>query len=241
MKFFQRALERRKAKRLDVIHGPERKPKYPNDLRLLLASYPPNVQRHPGAPSSLTDAEIDDNFDQFLLVRDDRLRVVGELLAATKDVKVDVSPLLDPAQDPSGSLNAIEMWIDSYVPERSRLPVSAMVNAPVYDFYASRRDGADIIFSLAVDLGLLVGEALRLRRAHWQWGVDRHPSNGPACDEPMNHFRRIVLIDQSPSSAGMVHEMDVVMLSTMYSWRSRSSAMPRLAHWLNGWIGAEDS
>jgi hypothetical protein len=226
--------------RMDVVHGPERKPKYPGVLEKRLVSYPPNSPIHRGPPHRLTDAQVDENFATFLAKKSERIRIFGALLTA---YEVDIAPLLDASAPAKPVIDAVEKWMADYLPERKNLPpFESLVNAPNALFAASSRDGSEIVFSLAADYAIALGDAIILRKPKWFWGVDREPENSPkSVDGGMGHYRSIVLKTKARKNwPAAIADLEMSALGVIYHVRSRSFDMPHTSWWFDGVIAEED-
>jgi hypothetical protein len=101
--------------------------------------------------------------------------------------------------------------------------------APRQAHLASARDGDEIVFSLAADTALLIGETLRARRPKWRWALDVDPDNGSP--ETMAHYRRIVLLKPADRRPGVLHDLELHVLGTFYRRRSRASVGVAPFHW----------
>jgi hypothetical protein len=227
-------------RRMDVIHGPEKKPLYPGVLAMRLLTYPPNTLRHIGSAESLTDQQVDENFAAFMAGKAERVRIFSALLG---EYGVDVAPLSDPQAAPAPIIDEIENFLANYLPERKDLPPHAsLVNAPQALYEASSRSGNEIIFSVAADYAIVLGEAIIVHKPKWFWGVDLDPENGPHFpDGGMEHYRHIVLLTKARKDwPALVSNLEAQTLDVIYQLRSRSPVKPHTYWWLNGVIAEED-
>ncbi len=225
---------------MDVVHGPERKPKYPHVLARRLLTYPPNVPRHVGVVQSISDQQVDENFAAFMASKTERLLIFSELL---KEYGFDIAPLFDERVEPAHTIDAIEIFLENYLPERKDLPPhSSLVNAPNALYEASNRSGPHIAFSIAADYAIALGEAIILHKPKWFWGVDRDPDNGPASkDGGMGHYRHIVLLTKARKDwSAAVADLEAQTLGVIYQLRSRSFDRPHTSWWLKNVIAEED-
>jgi hypothetical protein len=227
-------------RRMDVIHGPEKKPLYPGLLAKRLLAYPPNIPRHVGPAESLTEQQVDENLAAFMAGRAERVRIFSALLC---EYGVDVAPLFDPRVAPAPVIDEIENFLANYLPERKDLPPHAsLVNAPQALYATSSRSGSEIVFSLAADYAIVLGEAIIIHKPKWFWGVDRDPENGPHFpDGGMEHYRHIVLLTKARKDwPARVSDLEAQTLGVIYQLRSRSPVKPHTSWWLNGVIAEED-
>jgi hypothetical protein len=231
--------EFRKQRMLDVVHGVERKPKFPGVLDQRLLSYPPNSPVHAGAPQTLSDQQVDENFKSFINGKVERLKIFADLL---NEFDVALAPLFDIDTKPGPVIAAVEHWMEDYLPERANLPPwASMVNSPYYLYEGSSRSGSEIVFSLAADYAIAVGEAIILRKPKWFWGVDRDPDNSPDSEDGgMRHYRRIVLMTAAkPDWPAAVADLDAAMLQVIYELRSRGPKIPHTAWWIDNVLAEE--
>lgn len=184
------------------------------ELAGVFAGYPADPPRYPGDPKRLSDEEVDANLAQFLDQRAERLAIVTDFL---RGKGVDPAPMLaDPADDRDGAAalaaaKAVDAWLDRVLPKRPFSPVAGdeTPNPPSQAFRASDRSGADIYYSFLADLGLLEGEAIRLRDPGFEWRINRLRDFSD-----MGSYRRICLIKPGSADwAPTVLEMDERMLA----------------------------
>jgi hypothetical protein len=227
----------REERRLDVIHGPERKPAFPGVLGKRLLTYPANTPPHAGAPDTLTDEQIDANLAAFLANRDERLRHFSGLLG---EFGIGLAGILTADADPAPGIDAIERWMLDYLPARSELPPhDSIVNAPYRSMWASDRAGADIVFSLAADYAILLGESIRIRKPHLFWGIDRTPLSNPARKDGGRHtWRRLVLMAERPKRQldTPMYNAEDTALHAIYWIRSRSADLPFTSWSVKNWL-----
>jgi hypothetical protein len=224
--WLSRSLRAHRARRLDVVHGPEKKPRYPEVLKERLLRYPPNRPVHRGPPDLLSDAEIEDNLRAFLEARTERLAAIFALFG---EFGLDLKPLLEPDIDPVPLLQSFDRWLDDYLPARDDMPPSIPNGAPRRAYFASARDGDDIVFSFVADTALLIGETLRARWPKWRWALDLDPENGPP--ETMDHYRRIVLLKPADHRPVILYDLELHVLGSFYQRRSRASVGAASFHW----------
>jgi hypothetical protein len=227
----------REERRLDAIHGPERKPRFPGALAKRLLRYPVNTPLHPGAQSALSEEQVDANLAAFLTRKAERFAHFASLL---KEFGVDIAPLLDPTEDPVPVIDAIEQWMLDYLPERKDLPPhDSIVNAPYERMWASDRAGPDIVFTLAADYAVALGETLAVRRPKLSWGVDRTALSNPKHKGGGRYtWRRIVILAERQkgwSDTPMFAAEDTA-LHAIYWLRSRSADKPQTSWRIRNWL-----
>jgi hypothetical protein len=142
--------------------------------------------------------------------------------------------------DPVPVIDAIEAWLADHLPERKDLPPhDSIVNAPDERMWASDRAGADIVFSLAADYAIALGECLRLRRQEWFWDIDREPLSNPKHKDGGRYtWRRIVLKTERQKGCGdtPIADLEGTALAAFYKLRSRSADRPTTSWWMKGAI-----
>lgn len=140
----------------------------PNGLAQRLAHYPPYRAPHAGPPQCWSPAQARDNLDDLLAHRDERLAALAGLL---REYGIDPAPALA-GGDPLPLVDQLHEWAGATWPTLP--PPDAQARAR---WLASSRDGADIPFSLALDVALLLGELIRRRDRRWTWALDEDPVN----------------------------------------------------------------
>lgn len=181
-------------------------------LGSLFADYPPWPPARVGPPDALTEEDVDENLDDFLRRREERLGVITAFFA---ERGIDVTPILDASADPREAARAVDCWLNESLPSR---PFSTIVgdetpNADWTRYQASDRAADDVYFSFVADLGLLEGEGIARRDKRFTWRVNREPDDWDATS-----FRRTCLMKPgSPPWATTVLEMDTHMLSVCHA------------------------
>lgn len=177
-----------------------------------LAFYPPRVAPHVGLPGHLTDAQVDENHAWFMRTRGERLDGLVHMLG---DAEVDVSALLDAQADPAAAITALRAWIDLWLPQRRHLPCGADINPPERDYLSHPHIGPRIFYAFVGDLATLYGEAIVLRRADFNWGVDRFADSTGM----MHHRRTAVLRPPTGGWSSTVLDMELDTLARLYAMR----------------------
>jgi len=142
-------------------------------LRRLRDSYPvyaaPHPYRRDGQMLSLDQAQA--NLDYLLAMRPERLRIVAECLRA--EAGVDARAALAGA-DPGPLLAGLHGWAQQALPALRRA-ASGLARPEVW--LASERRGPEIVYSLLMDLALLLAELILLSRPAFQWALDLDEGN----------------------------------------------------------------
>ncbi len=141
-------------------------------LTAALVAYPANTPPFLGLRRDLKPAELDANLAYILETRDQRLSVLQGLLM---QFDIEIGPMLDADVDPLATATAIDGWLTQYADDLNQLPRAASGTCPVESFQTSQRAGPEIIYTLATDLALLEGEAIRRRDSRFDWAINREP------------------------------------------------------------------
>lgn len=169
-------------------------------LAASLRRYPPFSAPHPGRGSTLSDAQAQANFSHFQSALPQRLHCVTELLRAEAQIDPKAA-LSDPPQHAPALTDSLQRWASSAwpaLPPQPRPSESHWLN--------SHRDGEDIVFSLLLDLAILLGEVIRCGNPAWHWGVDLDPQN---IADDMPGARRVVLLADPVGTASHAFVLDV--------------------------------
>jgi hypothetical protein len=141
----------------------------PGALARALAHYPPYVAPHVGPPARWSRAQAEDNLAHLVAHVDERLQVLGALLRETADI--DIAPALAGA-DAGPLLERLHAWANAEW-RATHDPALAQFGR----WRSSTRAGPEIVFSLLLDVALLLGELVRRRDPRWQWALDLDPAN----------------------------------------------------------------
>jgi hypothetical protein len=169
-------------------------------LAARLLDYPPFEAPHAGPPSRWTRAQADDNLAYLLNHRAQRLDALAGLLRLEG---IDIGPVLQGqgaaagigtstgkstatgTGTPAGLLVALHAWAKRRWPELHQ-PALASSKA----WIASSRRDAEIVYSLLMDLALLLGELVMQRHPGYRWALDLDEQNRR---DGMYSFNRPVL------------------------------------------------
>ncbi len=154
-------------------------------LRATLQSYDDWHVPHPAAPEALTDVQREANFAAMM---DEKPARLATLRAALPPLADAFANLLDPQSAPVAGIRAVEAW---WIAELSRIdlvpPVTSTLRrwlrpgaylakneAMAAAYWDERHDHPLVpkLASLLVDLGLLLGEAVVLRRPDFAWALN---------------------------------------------------------------------
>jgi hypothetical protein len=158
-------------------------------LERRLSSYAPYQAPFPGDPLKLSVDQVQANLDYLLDHRAERLARLGELLA---DDDIDVRAGLA-ADDCKPLLVAVHGWAKTEWPGIHDRRI-----ASIRGWRASTRTGAEIVYSLLMDVAILLGELIVTRRPQFVWSLDLDPENGPGSDpaspdDAMETYKRPVV------------------------------------------------
>ncbi|MFC4292701.1 hypothetical protein ACFOWX_09780 [Sphingorhabdus arenilitoris] len=190
-----------------------------------LRNYPPNIPPFACAQSALTPAKQDANLTHLLDSRKERLRLITDLLEHNG---VDAAAMLDPKAAVSAVITAagrIDDWLKQESGSLAQILPAAQGTEAFYHYQKSDRAGEDIIFTLAADLALLEGEAVRLRDPRFSWQVNRAKHLARTF-----HAKRPCLI--RPAGPGedsdYILDFDFAMVDILYD---RITGQPPLRHY----------
>lgn len=155
------------------------------ELRATLQTYADWQVPHPGPPSDLTDPQREANFAAMMAQKPSR---IGTLRAAQPSLETAFANLLDPQASPVPGILALEAWwigelskIDLVPPVTSTLrrllrpgAFLAENTAMAAAHWDERNDHPLVpkLASLLDDLGLLLGEAVVVRRPDFAWTLN---------------------------------------------------------------------
>lgn len=146
-----------------------------------LRTYPPYEAPYPARPAQLSHAQA--NLQYLLHHREQRLAVLSGLLA---DFHLDVRRGMS-AADPAPLLHDLHEWTKQAFP---KIYDPRLAHREVW--LASTRQGPQIVFSLLMDLAILLGELVVERRKQYVWALDLDPDN--AADGMISSMRPVVQI-----------------------------------------------
>lgn len=135
----------------------------PSLLKSLLEDYPPYEQPFPGPAKDLTDDQARQNLSYLLDNRALRIELLGDLLSRFQIEPVqtvesgDFKPLIE----------SLYQWVGTHWKE---LHTPALA-APHVWHYRSRA-GDRILYSLFMDIAILIGEIIIHRHPSYHWAVD---------------------------------------------------------------------
>ncbi|WIV98261.1 hypothetical protein [Kinneretia aquatilis] len=214
-------------------------------LQRLRERYPvyaaPHAYRRDGQLLSLAQAQ--ENLEYLQTQRPTRLRIASDFLHT--EAGVDVAVALAGAE-PAALLDGLHRWSLRVFPA---LQKAAPQLARDEVWLASDRRGPEIVYSLLMDLALLLGELILIRRPAFQWALDLDEGN---LLDGMDSVRRPVLqflptptptptptstsTSTSTSTAAGDASMPPVQLDVeaLVVHRYREPDSPSL-QWMNGW------
>jgi hypothetical protein len=167
-----------------------------------LRSYPPYVAPHGGPPQRWTAREAKENLEHLLQHREERLRVLGELLA---HYRIDSAPAL--AGSPEGPLlEALHRWAGEHWPLLHDPQLATRER-----WMQSSRTGAETVYSLLLDVSLLLGEVIVRRHPRFHWGVDLDEEN--LRDGMVSAKRPVLLLDDVPGQPPVVIDVEDIVVS----------------------------
>jgi hypothetical protein len=172
-----------------------------------LSSYAPYQAPFPGDPLKLSVDQAQANLDYLLAHRAERLDRLGELLAHDS-IDVRAGPVAD---DCKLLLDAVHGWAKAEWPDIHDRKV-----ASIKGWLASTRTGPEIVYSLVMDVAILLGELIVTRRPQFVWALD--PENGPGCDpaspdDAMETYQRPVvqIPKRGPFPAPIILDVEAIV------------------------------
>lgn len=180
-----------------------------------LAHYPPYVAPHAGPPGRLARAQADENLAHLLAHLDQRLAALSTLL---HDFGIDPAPALAGA-DPGPLLDALHGWAQA----EWRATHDAEL-AVLGRWLGSPRSGREIVFSLLLDVALLLGELVRRRDPRWEWALDLDPANRR---DGMPSAMRPVLLRRDPDHVKLM-DLEATVIER---WRHPDDVGNALNEW----------
>lgn len=156
-----------------------------SDLARRLRDYPPYDAPHAGRGRQLSDPQARANLAHFEQVLPLRLRAIAGLLREHARIEVDAALAAPAAQGPALT-DALHRWAAEHWPA-----LQAGQPATLERWLQSRRDGSDIVFSMLLDVAILLGELVRRGNPDWHWGLDL---DGESLADGMVSARRVVLL-----------------------------------------------
>lgn len=150
-----------------------------------LREYPPYDAPHIGRGTQLSEAQARANLAYFQQALPQRLHIVSALLREEAGIEVDAA-LAAPGQQAGALADALHRWAGAAWP-----PLAQGRPTMLDAWLGSRRDGEDIVFSMLLDVAILLGELVRRGNPDWRWDLDLDPDN--FADE-MPSARRVVLL-----------------------------------------------
>jgi hypothetical protein len=133
-----------------------------------LRAYPPYDAPFRGPPSALTVEQAEANLQYLLTHNEQRLRDFSRFLGG---VGVDVTDALN-GGDVGPPLDTLHGWTKREFP---KIHNPRIAKRSVW--LASARTGPEIVYSLLMDIALLLGALVIARRPDFRWALDLDPDN----------------------------------------------------------------
>lgn len=185
----------------------------------LLAHYPPYEAPHAGHGRQLSLAQARENLAYFESVKDHRLACIAALLRSAANI--DPEPALHSPREHGAALtDALDRWAAAQWPT---LPAPQLPRLSAW--LESSRRGPDIVYSMLLDLAILLGEVVRTGNADWSWGLDLDTSRLQA---GLETARRTVL---SADPVGAATQPFLIDVESIVVGRY---LMPAQSSWMRG-------
>lgn len=162
------------------------KPTAASPLELRLRSYPPYEAPFVGYGMQLTVVQAEANLAYFERVLPQRLHCIAALLRDEADIDVDAA-LAFPSERAGPLTDSLHRWASAQWPALH----AAHPGRTLRSWLASPRAGHDIVFSMLLDVAVLLGEVVRRGNAEWRWGLDLDAGN---LRDDMVSARRVLLL-----------------------------------------------
>ena len=156
-----------------------------NTLTKALTDYPPYIAPHTGDYRSLTNAQALENLDFFEANKHQRLDALHTLVGQHG---IELKPSLYNGQH-QPMIDALYQWAQS---EWLTAVSNDVANRSVWR--DTHRQAEQIIYSVAMDTAIALGEIVKHHRPAFAWAIDLDPDN---INDGMSSARRVVL--QAPS------------------------------------------
>jgi hypothetical protein len=162
------------------------KPRAESPFASRLRGYPPYDAPFVGYGLELSEAEAQVNLAYFERVLAQRLECLAELLRELAGLDI-AAALAAPQEHAAPLTEALHLWAAAQWPPLQAEHPSLNLRA----WLASRRSGDDIVFSMLLDVAILLGELVRRANPDWRWGLDLDTAN---LRDDMVSARRVVLL-----------------------------------------------
>jgi hypothetical protein len=155
-------------------------------LALRLRDYLPYDAPFVGYGAQITIEQAQADLAHFERVLPQRLEYVASLLHELAGI--DTAPALAAPREQAAPLTeALHRWAIEQWPALCAARLAAGLQA----WLSSPRRGDDIVFSLLLDVAILLGELVRRANPDWRWELDLAPAN---LSDDMVSARRVVLL-----------------------------------------------
>ncbi len=178
-----------------------------------LTDYPPYRMPHPRPAKALSAKEADDNLAAFNEQLPARIDALDGLLTSL-GVKPDSYAAVPLLEIPVLSLaECLHPWADASWPE------AIAAERRHYDIWqCTNYREADMLYSVAMDTAMLLGDSLRRQVPQLSWTIDRNPEN---IADGMPTVNRIVLTVSKPVSAERSASSQALpVVNTLIDWES---------------------
>lgn len=133
-----------------------------------MESYPVYRAPYPGVPWSLSILEAEANLSYLLENRQERLRILSNVLS---EGGVNLASDLSTA-DSSDLLAQLHTWTKRHWPGIFDRRLGSTDR-----WLASSREGREIVYSLLMDVAILLGDLVVTRKPQYMWSLDLDPEN----------------------------------------------------------------
>lgn len=158
------------------------KPKLPG----LLKDYPPYSAPYPGSGDNLTPKQAQANLNYLLTHKRVRINIFAELL---EHFDIDIHTGLK-AADPKVLLDQLHRWVHTQWPS---VHTKSLATLPYNHWVVSTRNGDEIVFSMLMDMAIVLGELVLRHQPEFYWDINRNPQ-----DKGMTSHMRPVIMRKTP-------------------------------------------
>lgn len=162
-----------------------REPRPGATLAARLRDYTPYEAPHAGPGTALSPNQAAENLACFEQVLPQRLQQVSALLHEVAGIDTRAA-LAEPSAHAAALADELQRWALAQWPALRLAGPGGLTR-----WLDSRRSGGEIVFSMLLDLAMLLGELIARGNPDWHWGLDQDAQN---LADGMLSARRIVLL-----------------------------------------------
>lgn len=193
-------------------------------LQQRLSSYPPFDAPWPGPGSVLSPEQAAANLEHLRGVKYSRIDALAALLK--QEGAPDLHSLLDRSPPPSAAIaDVLFQWAKARWPTLARAPAPGRAH-----WWATRRAGSDIAYSMFVDVAIVLGESIVRNNPAWRWDVDL---SAESLARDLQSVRRVVLLADPVGTAREAFIIDLEAEVVALHIEADNPARTALNRWAN--------